>query len=181
MSFVIRNVTLSDRDAIVAVFLDCWKNSYAAVLPVGLIEVMSHERATALWDQAITEAKSGEILVAESDDEQASSILGVTRFTIDPTEGGIVHSLYVAPRAQGGGLGRRLLAAAAHALAAEGCDFATLWVFRDNSPSVSFYRRAGWLPDGGERVEDEFGEPEIRLRADLRALEISLGVPDESG
>ena len=41
---------------------------------------------------------------------------------------------------------------------------ATLWVFEANATARAFYLRHGWEPDGGTRVEPEFGEPEVRLR-----------------
>lgn len=170
MPYVIRPALPSDLRAIVRVFLGCWRDSYAAVLPRTLIEAMDESRATALWSRALAEAAPGEVLVAV-DDGSRDDVLGVTRFAsggeVDGVRAGAVHSLYVSPRAQGRGLGARLLAAAATALTDSGCRAAALWVFRDNTPSIAFYARQGWLSDGGERVQAEFGEPEIRLRKEL--------------
>jgi len=47
-------------------------------------------------------------------------------------------------------------------------------VFADNTPSVTFYARRGWTPDGAHRVEEAFGENEIRLSR-------SLGVTQPTG
>ncbi|RNE64127.1 GNAT family N-acetyltransferase [Cryobacterium tepidiphilum] len=172
MSVAIRPATDSDRDAIVRVFLACWRESYAAVLPAPLVDGMDEHRATTLWDRVLSESQPGEVLVAEdgaaaTGPAAAGELLGVTRFAAPADGEGIVHSLYVAPAAQGRGVGSRLLGAAARALADAGCTRATLWVFRANEPSIGFYRRQGWLPDGRERVQPEFGEPELRLARDL--------------
>lgn len=61
-------------------------------------------------------------------------------------------------------------AGAAHTAArgtAAGGGTATLWVFEANAAARTLYARNGWLPDGGTRVEPEFGEPEVRLRRAL--------------
>ena len=65
-------------------------------------------------------------------------------------------------------LGTRLLAAADDRFRRDGMDEATLWVFAANAAARGFYSRLGWQPDGGERVEPQYGEPELRLRRTLR-------------
>ncbi|GAA4227013.1 GNAT superfamily N-acetyltransferase [Streptosporangium album] len=148
---ILRTATRDDLDGIVEVFLACWHESYAGVLPERLVAAMSPERARALWADAL---ERSQVIVAEDD----GSVRGVTRFGDDT-----VHSLYVHPHAQGGGLGARLLGAAESALSSTGATRAFLWVFRDNLPSIGFYRRQGWTPDGTSRTTPEFGEPELRL------------------
>ena len=87
----------------------------------------------------------------------------------DPHEAyaGHVFSLYVDPDTQGSGVGGQLLEEAEAWFRSEGLAEATLWVFEANSRARCFYERHGWTPDGGERVEPEFGEPEVRLRRAL--------------
>ncbi|MEU8247787.1 GNAT family N-acetyltransferase [Nonomuraea sp. NPDC048916] len=150
-----RVATGDDLAGIVEVFLACWTGSYASVLPERLVSAMSPDRARELWTAALA---SGRVVVAD----EGGRVLGVTRFG-----GDTVHSLYVHPHAQGGGLGMRLLGAAESALSADGVSRAFLWVFRDNLPSIGFYRRQGWTPDGTSRVTPEFGEPELRLTKEL--------------
>lgn len=176
MPITYRPATSEDIDGIVLVFLSCWRGSYAAVLPRRLVDTMTDEEAAALWTRVLGEARRGEVIVAESAESAGPAgpvILGVTRFALGDDGEGAVNSLYVSPLAQGQGVGSRLLTAAADALAAAGATTAHLWVFESNAPSIAFYRRQGWLPDGGARVQEEFGEPEIRL---VRAL-----APAEAG
>jgi GNAT superfamily N-acetyltransferase len=151
----LRTATRDDLDGIVEVFLACWQESYAGVLPDRLVAAMSPERADEIWTAALDRSQT---LVGEV----GGSVRGVTRFGDDT-----VHSLYVCPSAQGGGLGARLLAAAESGLSSAGVTRAFLWVFRDNLPSIAFYRRRGWTPDGTRRVTPEFGEPELRLAKEL--------------
>jgi len=166
-----RAATATDREGIVATFLGCWLVTYAATLPAPLVQAMTPVRAEALWRQILNEAAAGEVIVAESVTRTDGGIVGVTRWAVDAdgpdAPHGAVHSLYVSPAAQGRGIGAMLLAAATGCLAATGVEVARLWVFRDNAPSIAFYRRSGWVPDGCTRVQAEFGEPEIRLAKEL--------------
>ncbi len=161
MSVKLRTATSDDRDAIVAVFLACWRESYVGVLPSAAIDAMTNERAHDLWTRVLA-ADDATVLVAE----HAGVVQGVTRFAPDPGGGGAVHSLYVSPMARGLGLGTLLLDAAYDALRAGGTESVALWVFAANASSIAFYRGRGWLPDGGTRTQVEFGEPELRLRRD---------------
>ncbi len=167
MAVALRDATSDDHDVIVAVFLACWRESYRGVLPLKAIEAMTDERASALWQRALADDRAT-MVVAERDGD----VLGLTKYGIDTgTEGasenaeisGTVHSLYVSPLARGLGLGTTLLDHAHSALAAAGARSMTLWVFAANVPSIEFYRGRGWLPDGVERIQSEFGETELRL------------------
>ncbi|MFI7277485.1 GNAT family N-acetyltransferase [Streptomyces sp. NPDC049879] len=159
----LRAATVADLTGITDTFLACWHGSYAAVLPRRLTDAMTRPRALALWTRVLETAAPGEVVVQPAPDG-SGAVLGVTRWAMPPGGGtGTVHSLYVSPLAQGHGTGTALLTAATSALRDAGATAATLWVFRDNAPSVAFYRGRGWLPDGAERTQEEFGEPEIRL------------------
>ena len=162
MAIVLRAATRNDRDAIVAVFLSCWRQSYAGILPESAITAMTDERASALWSRVLADP-AGTVLVAERD----GTVLGVTRFA-GGTADAVVHSLYVSPDAQGLGVGTRLLDAAFESLRADGARSVALWVFAANAPSIAFYDTRGWRSDGQTRTQAEFGEPELRLR---RAVE----------
>jgi Sortase and related acyltransferases len=163
VSIVLREAKPDDLEQVVEVFLACWRGSYAAVLPESLVATMTDEQAGALWRRVLSSA-AGTTVVAESE----GRILGLTRFDASGAEGA-VHSLYVSPQAQGLGLGTKLLDYACAAFVAAGQSRAQLWVFAGNAPSVAFYRSRGWLPDGGTRIEAEFGEPELSLHKTLVA------------
>ncbi|MBB5786239.1 GNAT family N-acetyltransferase [Jiangella mangrovi] len=155
----VRAATAADLDDVVRVFLACWRTSYAETLPARLVASMTDERARALWRRAAESARPGELLVAVDD----GVTVGVTRSAATGSGEGAVHSLYVHPDAQGRGAGARLLAEAVRRLGERGVRVARLWVFRDNTPSRRFYASQGWAADGAERVQDEFGEPELQL------------------
>ncbi|MGD8167883.1 N-acetyltransferase family protein [Herbiconiux sp. P16] len=168
MTVSIRSAEPGDLDEIVAIFLACWRGSYAAVLPPALVERMTDAQAHDLWSAAF-ERRAGRMLVAVP--AAGERPLGVSRVSFGGGDGGardaaavgVVESLYVSPAAQGAGIGRALLTAAVDALAEAGATTARLWVFAANRPSLDFYRSQGWTEDGGRRVQESFGEPELRL------------------
>ena len=162
-TLALRDAGPDDLEAVVRVFLGCFRVTYAAHLPPRLVASMSDEAARSLWERALT-SPGREVVVAQIDDE----VRGVVAFAAEGEEGW-VHSLYVAPDAQGHGVGSTLLRCAADRLLAAACHRAYLWVFAENQPSVRFYARRGWTPDGVTRVEEPFGENEIRLFRSLEA------------
>ena len=125
-----------------------------------ILESLEHETIAGWLGEDV--ASSGTTVVAEAPD---GSIVGFIRFGEDPegSENGYVHSLYVRPRAGGRGTGRRLLEHAVAALEAAGHPTVTLWVFEANERARRFYAAAGFVPDGGHRIELEWRASEIHL------------------
>lgn len=158
----VRPATNRDLDRIIDVFVACWRETYAAVLPPRLVEAMTDQRARDLWTRINREAAPGQLLVAV--EPQNARVVGVTRLGPVVKGTGHIGSLYVSPQAQGLGVGRALIEAATDSMSRSAATTATLWVFRANEPSIAFYRHLGWLPDGEHRTQAEFGEPEIRMR-----------------
>ncbi len=168
MSLQVRPATPDDLSGVLGVFLACWRESYRGVLSDAAIDAMTDERAEALWRRVLADPR-GVVLLAEREGE----IVGITRYAAptgddttadDDRVDGAVHSLYVSPRAHGGGIGGALLARASDDLRAAGAEAATLWVFAANAPSIGFYESKGWHADGATRTQPEFGEPEQRMR-----------------
>jgi ribosomal protein S18 acetylase RimI-like enzyme len=158
----LRRAGTGDLDAVTRVFLACWHNSYAGLLPPDVRDLYTPANAGELWRRVPLE----HLLVAEV---AGRGVLGMVRFGPDPDdpERGHVFSLYVDPDGQGLGLGRALLTAAGEALGARGYAQATLWVFTDNTAARAFYARLGWQPDGAARTEAAYRLPETRLQRQL--------------
>ncbi|MDQ0755044.1 GNAT family N-acetyltransferase [Arthrobacter sp. B3I4] len=164
MTLTLRPATAADMEAIVRVFLACWRGPYAQVLPSGAIRQMTDERAVQLWSKAFADrTEPDEILVASRG--EGSAACAVVRYGLRGSDGqGIIWSLYVDPPAQGAGFGALLLRTAEEALAAKGANSASLCVFARNAPSIAFYGHHGWKAahqDGETRYE--FGEPVLTM------------------
>ncbi len=163
----LRRAAPDDLDAVAALFLACWRQSYRGVLPDRLVELFDPVSARDLWRRSMASATTDrEVIVAERAD---GTIVGVVTVGEDPDSPGTGHvfSLYVGPEAQERGIGTRLLSAAVDRLASRGFTRASLWVFEANGRARAFYERMGWRADGTSRVEPEFAEPESRLTRSL--------------
>lgn len=156
-----RAASANDLAAIIRIFLACWQESYAGLLPESTRTTMSQARAMALWTSAIDSGQAVDVAV------HGSTVVGVIRYVARPDAVGIVESLYVDPASQGSGAGRVLLTHAVDQLTRLGMTSARLWVFAANIPARKFYERMGWVPTGASRTQEGFGELEIELGATL--------------
>lgn len=179
MTATIRHARQEDLDGITEVFWLCWTQTYARRLPQSLQAAMDRERARAMWSASLGDPGNW-VLVATAVGERngpgpQDRVQAVAACSLDPDGSGYLASLYVAPSAQGAGLGRTLLAEAEQTLQAAGADVARLWVFESNAAALRLYRRAGWRTSGERRVEAAFGVPEIGLVKDLARRHSDLG------
>lgn len=150
-----------DVNQLAAVFLDCWRISYAQVMPASLVRRMTPRRALATCAGALL--RPGQTVVAAAADEPPHAVVGFAGFRLEADGAGYVGSLYVSPRFQGGGVGRLLLGEAEKGLRESGARTARLWVFADNAPSRAFYARQGWRPDGRLETRQEWGQPQVGM------------------
>jgi DNA-binding GntR family transcriptional regulator/CubicO group peptidase (beta-lactamase class C family)/L-amino acid N-acyltransferase YncA len=156
----LRPAVAADSDSLAGVFIAAWRDAYPGIVDAGILDSLRHETVAGWLGKGVT--LSGTTVVAEAPD---GSVAGFIRFGEDPdgSENGYVHSLYVHPGAGGRGTGRRLLEHAVTALEAAGHPAVTLWVFEANERAVRFYAAAGFVPDGGRRIELEWRANEIHL------------------
>lgn len=141
MTVTIRRASREEADAIAAVHEASARVAYSHIFAPE--QPFPTEETRRRW-----RSFGGEIVVASD----AGRVVGFAAF--DATE---LHALYVLPERWGSGLGRRLLAAAEAISPPQ-----VLWVLRDNARARRFYERAGWTPDGTERVLN--GVVELRYR-----------------
>ncbi|MFC3125864.1 GNAT family N-acetyltransferase [Pseudoroseomonas globiformis] len=162
----IRRARPADATAIAEVHVDCWRNTYAGILPGTYLSGLSIMRIAAGYQRGMIERRNGEALfVAVAPDGPAqtgSRIVGFAsgarcrqRWSGLDAEGEI-QTLYVQEDWRDLGIGRRLMRATAAHLAAIGCSSAMLWVLSDN-PSRWFYQRleGRTVASGKVRVDDK--------------------------
>ena len=162
---LLRIARRDDVDQLSAVFLDCWRISYAEVMPASLVAGMTARKARSLWADALQ--RPNQTILAATGDEPPHAVVGFVGFQLQADETGYVSSLYVSPQLQGGGVGRLLLSGAEQELRNAGARSARLWVFEENGPSRAFYDRQGWKPDGRRETLPEWGQPQLSLTKTL--------------
>src|SRR3954452_16322478 len=101
--------------------------------------------------------------------EEAGTALGImsagpSRDDDAPPRTGELWMLYVAPEAQGRGIGRVLLEAAEVAWRDSAFTQATTWVFEANVAARRFYEHLGWAHDAAAGVKPDDWAPEVRYR-----------------
>ncbi len=158
----IRLAVASDAAALASVFIEAWRGGYRGVVADEVIDALDFEDTTK-WLGDLIATKSAQTLVAET---TPGHVVGFTRFGTEPDSPGNGHifALYVAPLAGGQGIGRLLLEKALTVLDPLSVRPVTLWVFEANARARKIYSDAGFVADGGRRVEDIYGAQEVRLR-----------------
>jgi GNAT superfamily N-acetyltransferase len=165
----LRQATPRDAAALSRVHVETWKATYIGQVP----DEHAAERIVAAQqrDWVVHEerrvAAGGGVLVAVEDGE----VVGFCEYgptedaDDDPTRVGHVMRLYVLPRSQSKGSGRRLLEAACARLAADGYDDVTLWTLDDpGNRAIGFYAHLGWSREGVRKHDDP---PDVRFRRQL--------------
>lgn len=157
----IRPAAAADAAALAGVFIDAWRQAYTGVVSPEVLAGLDHEQVTRWLAGLIARSDEGPTEVAVS----GADVAGFIRYGADPghRDRGHVFGLYVHPDKAGQGIGTMLLRHAERRLAARGLAAVSLYVFEANQRARRMYSAAGYRPDGGRRVEAEYGAPEIRL------------------
>ena len=145
---VFRDGAASDREAVSALQVASWRDSYRGLLPDAYLDGALAEDLTATWGRKLEGGKLVDgpgrhslLLLAESDRQLEGFIYACP----DPKrpDSAYIDNLHVAPDQRGAGLGTRLLRQAAKRLALQGYYGAYLRVFVANEAAVRFYLRLG--------------------------------------
>jgi GNAT superfamily N-acetyltransferase len=179
----VRPADQSDADEIARIQLSTWRTAYAEILPADVLAGLDGTAAAAQWRHTIQHgpaevfvASEGNILVGfgtagPAPVDEAADAAG--RPPEDAASVALVATLLVEPRWGRRGHGGRLLARIGQAMRADGSTRGICWVPEADSASLSFYRRAGWAPDGTVRTLDT-GSGTIREVRLTGSLELEL-------
>jgi ribosomal protein S18 acetylase RimI-like enzyme len=135
---IIRRATLEDAPALARVHVQTWLETYAGLLPQGVLDSISVEARRQQWEQAF--ARENHVLVVELGD----AVVGFASVGQPRDEGVDVElfTLYLLKAHQGQGWGRALWDAALEAARTRGARTLGLWVLESN-PTRGFYERQG--------------------------------------
>ena len=155
-----------------------WRAAYAELLPPGTLDELDTPQLQQAWGDTIaggatvliaTEGADpvGFVVAGAAPEEEVAAADGTV--PSDVTRTVLVSTLLVEPRWGRRGHGGRLLAAASTVLREAGATRGIVWVPAEDPASLSFYRRAGWEPDGTIRTLDANGRAfrELRLTGPL--------------
>jgi GNAT superfamily N-acetyltransferase len=164
---MIRDAALADADGMAEVHVRSWQAVYAGLFPDEFLRGLSVANRAEGWRRFISNQSDQRVgLVVEEEGRIVGfSSLGCSD---DPTTGE-VYAIYLHPDHWGRGLGRELMGASEARLKAMRFEKALLWVLDGNALARRFYDAAGWVPDGGIKIEPIGGVDanEVRYRKRL--------------
>ncbi len=167
----IRDAAADDASAVTALHVASWRANYRGVLPDAYLDEEAEAERAVHWCKSLnTLARKDVVLLAEND----TTLQGFISLYWRKEAGydAYLDNLHVRPGLTGGGLGRRLLAAAVQRMIGHGAHNLCLWAFDQNQRAIGFYERLG-----GKAVEHGFDDfananaPHTRIAwSDLPAL-----------
>lgn len=173
-----RGATAEDASVLAELHRVTWRAAYAELLPPGTLDELDTPQVQQAWADTIgggatvliaTEGADpvGFVVAGPAPADDVAAADGTV--PCDAVRTVLVGTLLVEPRWGRRGHGGRLLAAAAAMLRKAGAIRGIAWVPAEDAASLSFYRRAGWAPDGTVRTLDANGRAlrELRLTGPL--------------
>ncbi|MCP2334437.1 Ribosomal protein S18 acetylase RimI [Actinoalloteichus cyanogriseus DSM 43889] len=175
----VRPAVTADAREITRIQRVTWQAAYADLLPPEVLATLDTPDAEEAWREALAQPTARVFVATEGEwtvgfcaagpapAEAVASADGA--LPEDSDRVGLVSVLLVEPRWGRRGHAGRLLAAAGEALRGEGAERGVTWLPQSDTASESFYRKAGWEPDGTARTLDAGGRPfrEVRLTGPL--------------
>jgi ribosomal protein S18 acetylase RimI-like enzyme len=139
----IRRATAADAEAIAAIHVAAYDETYRGIAPPEVFEDLNLERRTGQWRRFFAEPRPDAAAFLIEQDGRASGFGSNAVDRSGATPVGWIKALYLLKRAQGCGLGRAMLATLAEDLAAKGAHQVRLDVAAGNDHAEAFYQRLG--------------------------------------
>jgi ribosomal protein S18 acetylase RimI-like enzyme len=155
----IRPAEADDAPAIAKVHVDTWRAAYRGIIPQEYLDTLTVQNRTIGWVRLLQRERNDLItLVSEDNDGRVVGFGSGGRIRHnDPRFAAEITSLYISPRAQGHGHGRRLFMALSNRLAERKLKGLFVWVLAENA-ARGFYQTLGGI-EAGEITRDFAGVP----------------------
>ncbi|WP_179031416.1 GNAT family N-acetyltransferase [Paenibacillus kribbensis] len=141
---IIREATITDTADIAKVHVDCWRTTYKNIMPDEVLEQLSYEQRTELWNANLSSEDGHLVFVAENEKGEIIGFVsgGPEKSGEYPPYGGEITAIYVLKEYNSLGLGRGLLMRLLQHFSSMQIHSAIVWVLADN-PACTFYERLG--------------------------------------
>ena len=177
----VRGARPPDAPDIARIQVDCWRASYAGLVPAAVLAELTSPEAERRWREHWAASLTGpptsrhRVLVAvAAADGGTRLVAGFASFGPGtdpdcwPGTDAELYELCVARDQVGRGHGSRLLNAAAATLADDGFSTVRAWVLEQDAAARRFLESSGWAADGaGKTLDMGTAVPAIRLHAAL--------------
>jgi len=172
----VRVASIADAPHIASVHVRSWQAAYRGQVPDDYLDSLSIEERETIWSGILrgSDLPSSGVFVSEADERSVVGFAAISPSRDDDAETstGEIGSIYLLPAFWGAGHGRALIERATASLREAGFAAATLWVLDTNLRARRFYERAGWRPDGAQKVEDRgsFSLSQVRYRRSVETI-----------
>lgn len=169
----LRPATPADAEALAAVHITSWAETYRGLMPAPFLERMTspdmRERRAAHWARTLEQDLEVVTVAEQGGQAVAFAGAGATRLhaAVPGDYDAELYTLYALKAMHGQGLGRRLVQESAARLHAQGFGGLAVWVL-DVNPTRAFYRHLG-ARELGHKTEEIPGGT---------LTEVALGWPD---
>ena len=158
MSYLVFPAGPSDAEDLARVHVASWRETYRGLLPDAFLARMSEAGHARRFARALLHPGPNDVTLVIAD---RHGIAGYA--TGGPSRSGAkdeaeIVTLYLLRAAQGQGLGQRLMADTARALAAQGATSLMISVLRDNIRARGFYEHLGGEPEAPRREPGPGGQ-----------------------
>lgn len=175
---MIREAVIEDVDAIAAVHVAAWRETYPGIMPREILDGLGVGQRAAQWrrwfDPASEQPDRRVLTVCVHDGKVVGFASGAVPDEDDQAE---LQTLYLLKRAQGQGYGRHLIEDLAGRLATLGATSLMLWM-ADGNPTGGFYKHLGAVPT--EIMAKPFGPYTVTERCYRRPDIGALTAPRDS-
>ncbi|GAB3621856.1 GNAT family N-acetyltransferase [Glutamicibacter endophyticus] len=168
-SYLLRVPVADDVPQIASLLVECWKQTYADLLPEGFFTNEHHASRVRQWERITTDLHERPemglrpMIALLGEQAIGVALAGPVRSESDRATGArlSLYMLYVLREHHGTGVGQRLLDAVL------GQEPTMLWVAQENPRAIAFYQRNGFYFDG--QTEQDPAAPAI---TDARMLRL---------
>jgi L-amino acid N-acyltransferase YncA len=139
----IRSAQVTDAGGIARVHVDCWRSTYAGLVPQAHLDGLSRAQREKDWCAWLTPGSAPLVVVAEDDEGQIVGFASAGRYRGRNRDfKAELYAIYLLNTHQRQGWGTRLLCEIVHRLIQEQMPSLVAWVLAENS-SRGFYERLG--------------------------------------
>lgn len=157
MPWTIAPPALDDLDELGRVHVQVWREAYAALMPADYLAGLDATSGPTRWRQRFGTRDDVIWLVARDEDGIVGMVTSGPPRDDDAPAPLELYAINLLDRTHGSGLADELMARSV------GDRPAYLWVLEGNDRAIAFYRRHGFVDEGGRKADPDTGVPEIRM------------------
>src|SRR3954453_4583083 len=175
----VRVAWADDAAGIAGVQVRAWREQYAGLLPVDVLDGLDADEFAGAWAQSLRsprDARNRVLVALERNTVRGFAVTGPsTDPDADPITDGEVSELTVDPGHTGHGHGSRLVQACADTLRAHRFRTALVLLNSYDHARPLLLTEAGWAPDGAHLELDLHGDGSVRVKQVRLHTEVSAG------